>query len=191
MGLAARATQSLPQFPTYPAPLSAAQQSAGLVAPAAAVVLLGKGGAVAILLVTFMAATSAASAELIAVSSVVVYDIIGTYIRPLKAHQLVTAAHITIAVCGVWFGAWDSILHRATIDLGWMFYIQGVVLTPAAVPIGLTACWAKMSHTSAFWGTIFGFVCGMLGWMLGCWKIYGHIGADTLALQYSSLCGAA
>ncbi len=61
MGLGARALSTNPEFPTYPYALSAAQQSAGLVAPAAAVTMLGKGGAVAILLVTFMAATSAAS----------------------------------------------------------------------------------------------------------------------------------
>lgn len=40
-----------PKFPTYPNPLSDAQTSAGLAAPAAAAVLMGKGGAVAILLV--------------------------------------------------------------------------------------------------------------------------------------------
>lgn len=40
-----------PRFPTYPAPLSPAQTSAGLAAPAAASVIMGKGGAVAILLV--------------------------------------------------------------------------------------------------------------------------------------------
>ena len=42
---------SQPKFPTYPNPLSAAQTSAGLAAPAAAAVVMGKGGAIAILLV--------------------------------------------------------------------------------------------------------------------------------------------
>lgn len=115
MGLSARAFIANPKFPTYPYPLSAAQQSQGLVAPAAAVVLLGKGGAAAVLLLVFseslplsclslsplqaipesrlivsplaVAATSAASAELIAVSSIIVYDIIGTYGKPLTGPQ--------------------------------------------------------------------------------------------------------
>lgn len=52
MGLAARGLLRNPKFPTYPYALSAAQQSQGLVAPAAAVVLLGKGGAACVLLVT-------------------------------------------------------------------------------------------------------------------------------------------
>lgn len=54
MGLSARALQDNPAFPTYPEPLSAAQQGAGLVAPAAAVVLLGRSGAIAMLIVTYM-----------------------------------------------------------------------------------------------------------------------------------------
>jgi Na+/proline symporter len=54
MGLTARALMTNPAFPTYPYALSAAQTSAGLVAPAAAATVLGTGGAVAILLVVFM-----------------------------------------------------------------------------------------------------------------------------------------
>ena len=54
MGLSARALQDNPVFPTYPQPLSVAQQGAGLVAPAAAVALLGQHGAIAMLIVTYM-----------------------------------------------------------------------------------------------------------------------------------------
>lgn len=54
MGLSARALQNNPVFPTYPEPLSVAQQGAGLVAPAAAVALLGRSGAIAMLIVTYM-----------------------------------------------------------------------------------------------------------------------------------------
>lgn len=45
------------------------------VAPAAASALLGTSGATLLLVVLFLAVTSAASAELVAVSSIVVYDI--------------------------------------------------------------------------------------------------------------------
>lgn len=38
----------------YPEPLSASQQGAGLVAPAAAVALMGRSGAIAMLIVTYM-----------------------------------------------------------------------------------------------------------------------------------------
>ncbi|KAF7317809.1 Na+/solute symporter [Mycena kentingensis (nom. inval.)] len=123
-----------------------------------------------ILLATFMAATSASSAELIAVSSIIVYvspyDILGTYWKKLSGKQVIFYSHIIIGVWAIWMGAWATILHRVGIDLGWLFYIQGVALTPAVVPIGLTVCWKRLSAVAAFGGTIIGTVCGMIGWMV-------------------------
>lgn len=55
--------------------LSPDDVSAGLPASAAAAALLGKAGATIILILLFLAVTSASSAELIAVSSILTYDI--------------------------------------------------------------------------------------------------------------------
>lgn len=109
-----------PSFPTFPYQLSPSQVSAGLVAPAAAVTLLGKAGSVAMLIVVFMAATSACSAELIAVSSIVTFDIIGSYRKKkLTAVQSLRVSEIAIAGYAIWSGAFATILHVAGIDLGW------------------------------------------------------------------------
>ncbi|GAA6040980.1 hypothetical protein JCM8097_000521 [Rhodosporidiobolus ruineniae] len=190
MGLASRALLTNVNFPTYPYALSAEQISAGLVAPAAAATVLGKGGAVAVLLLVFMAATSACSAELIAVSSIVTRDIVGLW-RPLSGKTMVRASEAVIVLFAIWAGAWSTILHYGGVDLGWLFYIQGVLLTPAVVPIGLTVVWKKQSAHAAFWGTLFGTACGLLGWMLGCKKIYGEINVTNLALPYSAISGSA
>jgi len=61
--------------------LSADDVSAGLPASAAASALLGQSGAAAILVVLFLAVTSATSAELIAVSSLLTYDVYKVCIR--------------------------------------------------------------------------------------------------------------
>lgn len=180
MGLSARALQFSDKFPTYPYALSAAQQSAGLVAPAAAVALLGKGGAAAVLLVVFMAATSAMSAELIACSSILTYDLAGTYFRPLSSEQVVKWSHVIIAFLAIWMGVWAMILNYAGIDLGWLFYFQGVICSPAVVPIGLTVCWRRQSRVAALYGTLFGGVMGMLGWMIGCYKMYAQPSVSRL-----------
>lgn len=55
--------------------LSADDVSAGLPAAAAASALLGKAGAATLLVLLFLAVTSATSAELIAVSSILTYDV--------------------------------------------------------------------------------------------------------------------
>lgn len=71
LGLAAVALRGDPDMRT----LSAEDISAGLPAPAAAAAILGKSGAAALLVVLFLAVTSATSAELIAVSSILTYDV--------------------------------------------------------------------------------------------------------------------
>ena len=55
--------------------LTPADVSAGLPAAAAASALLGKAGASILLVLLFLAVTSASSAEMIAVSSILTYDI--------------------------------------------------------------------------------------------------------------------
>lgn len=189
LGLSARALQSNPLFPTYPFPLSPQQTSAGLAAPAAAVVLMGKGGAVALLLVVFMAVTSAASAELIAVSSIVSYDIYRTYWNPkATGAEIVRVSHYAICAWAIWMGCWATILHQVNIDLGWMYYVQGIVLSPAVIPIILTVWWSKLTRAGLLCGSIIGAILGMLAWMIGCWKINGSITIANLALPISAVC---
>jgi Na+/proline symporter len=71
LGLAAVALHNDPAMK----PLTPADVSAGLPAPSAASALMGKSGAAALLVVLFLAVTSATSAELIAVSSILTYDV--------------------------------------------------------------------------------------------------------------------
>ena len=75
LGLAAAALTDNPKFPTYPNVPTSGQISSGLASAYAAETLLGQGGAVALLIVLFMAVTSCASAELIAVSSLLTFDV--------------------------------------------------------------------------------------------------------------------
>jgi len=106
MGLGCAAFTNVSVFPTYPQPLSASQNGAGLSAPAAAIALLGKGGAGLMLLLLFMAVTSSTSAELIAVSSLLTFDIYKTYIRPqASSNELVKVSHYAIIVYSVGLSA--------------------------------------------------------------------------------------
>ncbi|KAJ3715700.1 Na+/solute symporter [Lentinula raphanica] len=189
LGLAARGLLNNPKFPTYPNPLSASQTSAGLAAPAAAAVLMGKSGAIAVLLVVFMAVTSAASAELIGVSSLFSYDVYRTYFRPqAKGPEIVKVSHCFICFWAVWMGAWAVILNKAGVDLGWLFYVQGVVLSPAVIPVALTISWSKLTKLAVIPGPILGAIFGMAAWMIGCWKILGSITITNLANPYSAVC---
>ena len=79
--------------------LTPEQVQLGLVVPAAASVLMGEIGAIMVLVMLFMAVTSAGSAELIAVSSLITYDVYRTYKNPnATGKQLLKVSRGVIAV---------------------------------------------------------------------------------------------
>jgi urea-proton symporter len=95
MGLSAVALRGDPAM----AVLTPAQVSAGLPAPAAAAALLGQSGAAAMLILLFLAVTSATSAELIAVSSILTYDVYKRYINPHATEaQILRVSHYMVRV---------------------------------------------------------------------------------------------
>lgn len=122
LGLAAVALTDNPRFPTYPEVPTSGQISSGLAAAFAAETLMGQGGAVALLVVLFMAVTSCASAELIAVSSLLTFDVYKAYISPkAEPKQLVFVSHMMICVFGLTMSVFACIWNAASIDLGWLF----------------------------------------------------------------------
>ena len=72
--------------------------SAGLPAPSAAAALLGQSGAAAVLILLFLAVTSATSAELIAVSSILTYDVYKVRLQWASVVILLTPTLRTIEI---------------------------------------------------------------------------------------------
>ncbi|KAI9362995.1 urea active transporter [Zopfochytrium polystomum] len=166
LGLAGVGLESDPAFPTYPDRLDAASVSAGLVATSAAVALLGSGGALAILILVFMAVTSASSAELIAVASIVTYDVYRTYFKPTASgKELVNFSHGVIGVFGVVMGCLGIALDRIGVSLGYLYLLMGVIVSPAVAPIFLSLTWRKLNAAAAIGSCVFGFACGIAAWL--------------------------
>lgn len=94
LGLSAVALKGDPDMIT----LTAADVGAGLPASAAAAALLGKSGAAALLIVLFLAVTSATSAELIAVSALLTYDVYKRYVNPQATEaQILRVSHAMVS----------------------------------------------------------------------------------------------
>lgn len=167
MGLGCAALTASPSFPTYPNPLSAAQNGSGLSAPAAAIALLGKGGAGLLLLLLFMAVTSSTSAELIAVSSLITFDVYKTYIKPTAtSDQLVRMSHMGIIIFSVVLAAFCCILNAVGIDLTWILTVLGIMVGGASIPVGLILLWEPMSSTAAIVAPWVGLAMGMVAWFV-------------------------
>merc|ERR1719216_608760 len=102
--------------------MSAADAGAGLVPPYTAVVLFEDSGAWMILIQLFMAVTSTGSAELIAVSSLVTYDIYGVYINPdPTGDELLFVSRVGVVVFGLAMGVLGVILNAIGLNLGWVY----------------------------------------------------------------------
>ncbi|KII84015.1 hypothetical protein PLICRDRAFT_95677 [Plicaturopsis crispa FD-325 SS-3] len=181
LGLAARALETSPAFPTYPALMSAAEVGAGLAGPYASVAILGKAGAVMFLLIAFMATTSAFSAQLVAVSTIVSYDVYKEYFnRNATNKQLMWVNHATVIFWAVFMSGFSSVWVHIGLDLNFLFYIMGVATSGAVIPVALTMSWSKLNKVGAVAGVIGGIVLGLVVWFVAAIKLQGAITIVTL-----------
>ncbi|KAI9712351.1 MAG: hypothetical protein M1820_001564 [Bogoriella megaspora] len=190
LGLVAVALTDNPRFPTYPNIPTTSEISAGLAAPFAASTILGKGGAVALLIVLFMAVTSCASAELIAVSSILTFDIYKTYIKPKASpNNLIFISHIMIGVFGLTMAVFACIWNAIGIDLGWLFLVMGLLIGGAVFPVAFAITWRHQTKTGAISGAVGGLAAGLLAWLVTAYQYYGEVTVATTGLEYPTLAG--
>ncbi|EJD35922.1 Na+/solute symporter [Auricularia subglabra TFB-10046 SS5] len=147
--------------------LSPADVSAGLPAPTAAAALLGKPGATAMLVLLFLAVTSATSAELIAVSSILTYDVYKRYVNPeAKEEQILRVSHYMVAFFALVMGLCGLIFFYIGVSMGWLYTFMGVILGSAVVPIALCVTWSKANRAGCVVGAVGGFAAGIVAWLV-------------------------
>lgn len=170
--------------------MTQAQVSAGLSAPFAATALLGTNGAVALLIVLFMAVTSCASAELIAVSSILTFDVFKTYIKPAATpEQLITVAHVMIGVWGLVMAIFACIWNVIGIDLGWLFLVMGLLIGGAVFPAAFAITWKGQTRAGALSGAVTGLCAGLIAWLVTARQYYGSLSVATTGMEYPTLAG--
>jgi Na+/proline symporter len=190
LGLAAVALTDNPAFPTYPNPMSQSQVTAGLASAFSASALLGKGGAVALLIVLFMAVTSCASAELIAVSSILTFDIYKTYIKPQATpDNLIFVSHAMICVFGLTMAIFACIWNAIGIDLGWLFLVMGLLIGGAVFPAAFTITWRGQTRAGAISGAVGGLAAGLIAWLVTAKQYYGTVTVSTTGQEHTTLAG--
>lgn len=190
MGLGCAALTGNPNFPTYPNPLSEAQNGAGLSAPASAITLMGKSGAVLMLVLLFMAVTSATSAELIAVSSLLTFDVYKTYIRPeTTSTALVTISHYGIILYSTVLAAFCCLLNAVGVNLTWLLTMMAIIVGGASIPVGMILLWKRMSTTAAVVAPWVGQACGLMAWFITSWKRSGAVSIATTGNTVNAVAG--
>jgi len=145
--------------------LTPEQVQLGLTVPAAASVMMGPVGAIMVLVMLFMAVTSAGAAELIAVSSLLTYDVYRTYKNPAATgKQLLKFSRATIVVFGLGMGTLAGILLGMGLSLGFVYLAMGILIGSAVIPIALTITWSKTSRGGAVSGALIGVILALITW---------------------------
>jgi SSS family transporter len=148
----------------------------GLVAPTAASQLLGDIGAILLLTMLFTAVTSAGSAELVAVSSLITYDVYRTYAKPASTgRELMRISRLAILGFGIGMGILASILLQVGASLQYVYLAMGILIGSAVAPITLAVVWKKANKFAATSAAIVGLVCGVGAWVASANMLYGEI----------------
>ncbi|GAA5826220.1 hypothetical protein JCM11251_007213 [Rhodosporidiobolus azoricus] len=164
--------------------------SAGLPAPAAAAALLGKTGATLMLVILFLAVTSAASAELVAVGSMISYDIYVPFINPrANDKQILRADHFSVALWGLVMGLLGTIFHEIGISMGWLYEFMGTILGGGVVPVAMGIMSSRANKNFCIAGCWAGLASGIIAWMVACKVLFGELNVNTLGDDYSFLAG--
>jgi SSS family transporter len=169
--------------------LSPEEISMGLVAPTAASHVLGEIGAILILTILFTAVTAAGSAELVAVSSLVTYDVYRTYLKPsASGRELMRISRYSIVAFGIGMGMLALALLQAGVSLQYVYLAMGVLIGSAVVPLTLIL-WKKTNRIAATAGALSGLVCGVSVWLGSAYVLYGEISVQTTAHNIPLLAG--
>lgn len=148
-------------------PITKDEAGSGLVPPAVAVHLLGDSGAALILVMLFMAIVSTGSAESIAVSSLVSYDIYREYINPeATGKQILFVSRVVIVVFGLVMGVFSIALHEMKLNLGWVYLFMGIVIGSAVAPLWFLMTWKKASGKGAVIAAWSGLILAVTGWLI-------------------------
>eukprot|EP00523_Entomoneis_sp_CCMP467_P003699 CAMPEP_0168752340 /NCGR_PEP_ID=MMETSP0724-20121128/18332_1 /TAXON_ID=265536 /ORGANISM="Amphiprora sp., Strain CCMP467" /LENGTH=707 /DNA_ID=CAMNT_0008800579 /DNA_START=54 /DNA_END=2177 /DNA_ORIENTATION=- len=171
-------------------PISSDEAGSGLVPPAVATELLGDAGAALILVMLFMAIVSTGSAESIAVSSLIAYDIYREYINPnASGGQILFVSRVVIVVFGLFMGCFSIVLFELGLNLGWVYLFMGVCIGSAVCPLWNMMTWKKASGPGAIVAAWTGLTLAVVGWLIAASVQSSDITVDTLGTNEVMLSG--
>ncbi|KAF2398136.1 hypothetical protein EJ06DRAFT_583948 [Trichodelitschia bisporula] len=165
-----------PIFPTYPRRMSSTEISGGLVLPYFAITIAGKGGAVAMVIATFMAVTSTLSAQVIAVSSILSFDVYRAYFnRHATDMEVIRWSHYGVVGFALFAAAFSTALHYGGVDLGWTLYMLGVLTCPGIFPTTFLIMWRGQSRAAAIVSPVLGMATGIAVWLGSAYALHGEV----------------
>jgi len=137
-----------------------------------------------------MAIVSTGSAESIAVSSLVAYDIYRQYFnKDATGDQILKVSRIVIVVFGLFMGAFAILLFAIGLSLGWVYLFMGIIIGSAVAPLWNMMTWKKASGTGAVIAAWGGLGLALIAWLVGAKIQGGSVSVATLGTNEVMLSG--
>ncbi|KAH9828598.1 SSS family solute:Na+ symporter, partial [Teratosphaeria destructans] len=188
IGLSARAIENTPVFVTYPDAMTDAQINAGLVMPFVLKSLFGSSACAGVIVLIFMDITSTVSSSLIAVSSILSFDIYKTYINTSATdRQIMTASHIGVVAYGLVIAGWTLAMNYAGANGNWILYFLPVTTSPGIFPVLFTLLWSGQTKLAAIVSPLIGLCAGIGVWLGLSYSMYGAVTIATTSEQMPAL----
>mmetsp|Transcript_14098 Transcript_14098/g.25022 ORF Transcript_14098/g.25022 Transcript_14098/m.25022 type:complete len:689 (-) Transcript_14098:40-2106(-) len=157
-------------------PVTVNEAAEGLVPAAAAVHFWGSSGAYIITIMLFMAVTSSGSAELVAVSTLFVYDVYKVYINPAATGKdILKWSRIAIVTFGIVMGGLSALLNIIGLSLGYVYVVMGVLIGSAVFPVSYLLLWEKCTAKAAMTGAVVGNIAAICSWLGAAQAMYGEL----------------
>ena len=137
-----------------------------------------------------MAVISSTSGELIALSSLLPFDIYKVYVKPAApSNQLVTVSHYGIGLYTLVLAVFCCILNAVNVDLTWLITVDGIIIGGAANPLTMVLLWDRMSSIATIASPWIGLCFGMIAWFTTSAKRSGTISVTTTGDVTNALAG--
>jgi hypothetical protein len=191
LGLTARAIHNTPIFPTYPGTLTSTEVSMGMVMPYTIKALIGDKGIIGFFFLLFMALTSTISSSMIAVSSILSYDLYKTYLNPkVTDKQLVRVSHLTVVIHGVFITGISIAMNYGGANMTWISYVRPIISCPGILPLIFTLFWSRQTKLAAIVSPVLGFFTGLAVWLATAKYMYGAVDIAATSNTYPALYAA-
>ncbi|PWY90406.1 hypothetical protein BO94DRAFT_593223 [Aspergillus sclerotioniger CBS 115572] len=191
IGLSARALHHTPIWPTYPVDITSTEVSTGMVMPYLVKALLGESGMIAFFVLLFMALTSTVSSSMIAVSSILSFDMYKTYVNPEASdRRLLGVSHLAVVFHAIFITGISIALNYGGANMTWIGYFRPILSCPGIIPLGLTLFWSRQTRLAAILSPVLGFFTGLAIWLATAKSLYGAVNMTTTGEEMPALYGA-
>ncbi|RAK94910.1 sodium:solute symporter family protein [Aspergillus ibericus CBS 121593] len=191
IGLSARALHHTPIWPTYPIDITTTEVSQGMVMPYLVKALLGDSGMIAFFVLLFMALTSTVSSSMIAVSSILSFDMYKTYVNPKASdRRLLGVSHLAVVFHAIFITGISIALNYGGANMTWIGYFRPILSCPGIIPLGLTLFWSRQTRLAAILSPVLGFFTGLAIWLATAKSLYGAVNMTTTGEEMPALYGA-